>query len=76
MVCISIYAMSLRLCNSFVFLPNYYTSFFARAQICRIGHDHQAPFWVVLLVVLLDTRQKQTITRQVYLRPPIFFTDS
>ena len=50
------------------------------AKIGRIGHDHQALFQilhVVVLVVLLlisggDTRQKQTTTWPIYLRPPRF----
>ena len=32
------------------------------AQISKIGHDFQAPFWVVLLVVLLVV-QGQAVTR-------------
>ena len=54
---------------------------FAMAKIRRIGHDHQAPFQVLVLVVLVvlvlgissgDTRRKQTTTWPIYLRPPIF----
>ena len=53
---------------------------FAMAQICRIGHDHQAPFQVLLVLVLVlllgissgDTRRKLTTTWPIYPRPPIF----
>ena len=49
------------------------TSIFAMALICRIGHDHQAP-WVVLVLVLFQavTRGEQkTTTWPIYLRLPI-----
>ena len=35
---------------------------FAMAQTCRIGHDHQAHFWVVLLLVVLVV-QGQAVTQ-------------
>ena len=51
---------------------------FAIAKIRRIGHDHQAPFRVLIVLGISsgDTRRKQTTTWPIYLRPPIFFTDS
>ena len=54
-----------------------YTFFFlAIAMIRRNGHDHQAPFWlVVVLVVGISSgvmRQKQATTWPIYLGPPIF----
>ena len=51
---------------------------FAMAKIRRIGHDHQAPFQVLVLVLVVlgisssDTRRKQTTTWPIYPRPPIF----
>ena len=51
--------------------------FFAIAKIQRIGHDHQAPFWLVVLYCNLgissgNTRRKQATTWPIYLGPPIF----
>ena len=53
---------------------------FAMAQICIIAHDHQAPFWFVVVVLLLLFLQGQTVTQgkkqtttwPIYLMPPIF----
>ena len=55
---------------------------FAMAKIQKIGHDHQAPFWLVVVCIVLlyccigissgDTRQKQATTWPIYLGPPIF----
>ena len=48
----------------------------AMAQNYRIGHDHWAPFWHLVLVVLgtssSDTRKKQSTTWVIYLGPQIF----
>ena len=51
------------------------------AKIQRISHDHQTPFWLVVVLVFVgissgDTRRKQATTWPIYLGPPIFFTDS
>ena len=50
---------------------------FAMAKIRRIGHDHPAPFWHLLLLVLLDVsngdaKRKHAATCTIYLGPPIF----
>ena len=48
------------------------------AKIRRIGHDHQAPFWHLLVLVLLlevssgDAKRKQAATCTIHLGPPIF----
>ena len=44
---------------------------FAMAQIRRIGHDHQAPFWHLLVLVVFevssgDAKRKQAATRGEY----------
>ena len=49
----------------------------AMAKIRRIGHDHQAPFWHLLVVLVVgissgDTRQKHATTYTIYFGPPIF----
>ena len=53
---------------------------FAMAKIRRIGHDHQAPFQVLVVVHLLissgDRRQKQTTTWPTYLRTHFLCADS
>jgi hypothetical protein len=50
---------------------------FAMAQIRRIGHDHQVPFWHVLVLLVEessgDAKQKQAATCKIHLGPPIFF---
>ena len=50
--------------------------FFAMAKIRRIGHDHQASFWHVVVVVLDvssgDTKRKQAATCTIHLGPPLF----
>ena len=62
----------------FVFDGSHY--FFAMATLRRIGHDHQAPFWPLLLLLLLvlllgvssgDAKQKQAATYTIHLGPPI-----
>ena len=52
---------------------------FAMAKICGIGHDHQAPFQVVVVLLVLavlipiaDIRQKQTTIWPMHLTPQIF----
>ena len=52
---------------------------FAMAQIRRIGHDHQALFWHVLVLLVLvvevssaDAKRKQAATCTIHLGPPIF----
>ena len=52
---------------------------FAMTKIQRIGHDHQAPFWHLVLVLLLlvdvssgDAKRKQAATCSLHLEPPIF----
>ena len=51
-------------------------SFFAMAKIRRIGHGHQAPFFLLLFLLFLDfnceTRRKQAATCTIHLGPPIF----
>ena len=51
------------------------------AQIRRIGHDHQTPFWHVVVVLLLllvevssgDAKQKQAATCTIHLGPIYFY---
>ena len=50
---------------------------FAMAKIRRIGHDHQAPFWHVVVVLVVevssgDAKRKQAATCTIHLGPPIF----
>ena len=49
---------------------------FAMAMIQRIGHDHQASFWHVLVLVLdvtsSDANRKQAATCRIHLGHPIF----
>ena len=50
--------------------------FFAMAQIRRIGHDHQAPFWHLVVLVEVssgDAKRKQAAKCTIHLRPPIFY---
>ena len=55
-------------------MPKWDSVVFAMAKIRRIGHDHQARFWLVVVVGTSsgDTRQKQANTWPIYLGPPIF----
>ena len=52
--------------------------FFAMAKIRRMGHDHQAPFWHLVVLLLLlevssgDAKRKQAATCTIHLGPPIF----
>ena len=52
---------------------------FAMAKIQRIGHDHRALFWHLVLLVLLvdvssgDAKQKQAATCTIHFGPPIFY---
>ena len=54
--------------------------FFAMAKIRRIGHDHQAPFWHLVLVVeyqALTQSENKLPHAQYTLKPQYFlFTDS
>ena len=46
---------------------------FAMAKIRRIGHDHEAPFWHVLVEVFSgDAKRKQTATCTIHFGPRIF----
>ena len=61
--------------EGFVFNPLFVV--FAMAKIRRIGHDHEAPFWHLLVVLLLevssgDAKRKQAATCTIHLGPPIF----
>ena len=53
---------------------------FAMAKIQRIGHDHQAPVWHVLVVVLLGNQavrlSKNKLPHTQYTSEPTDFTDS
>ena len=50
---------------------------FAMAQIHRIGHDHQAPFWCVVLVLVLGykavTRGENKLPHGQYTLDPQYF---
>ena len=48
------------------------------AKIRRIGHDHQVPFWVLVLLLGYQavTRGKNKVPHTQYTLDPQFFTDS
>ena len=59
------------MCNSDLFWV-----LFAMAMIQRIGHDHQAPFWLVVLVVLGNeavTRGENKLPHAQYTSDPQYF---
>ena len=62
MICISFYALSLRLCNPFVLLSNYYTFFFLPGpRVIELAMTIRHPFGLFFLLFLL-TRGKNKLS--------------